>query len=130
MTDPISDLLTRIRNASSARHDTVSVPASKVKEAIVKLLKEAGYIVSYVIEEKKPQNEIKIFLKYDAKRKSVIHELKRVSKPGRRIYRGSKEIRPHLSGLGLRIISTPKGIVTDTEARKSNLGGEILCEVW
>lgn len=130
MTDPIADLITRIRNASLARHQTVSVPASKMKEAVLKILKEEGFVSNYVREEKTPQDNLKVFLKYDAKRKSAIRQVSRVSKPGGRIYKGYREIKPFLSGLGLVILSTPKGILTDRQARDAKVGGEVLCTIW
>lgn len=130
MTDPIADLLTRIRNALNARHATVDVPASKEKVAILKVIKEAGFISDYIVEEAKPQSNIKVMLKYDAPRKPSIRLLKRVSKPGGRIYTGYKESRPFLKGLGIRILSTPAGIMNDKDARKAKIGGEVLCEIW
>lgn len=130
MTDTISDLLTRIRNGLQARLESISVPASKLKEQVIRILKESGYVSNYVKEEKKPQSELTVFLKYGPDKKSVIHELNRVSRPGRRVYRGYREIRPYLRGMGLRILSTPKGVLTDKQARRQRVGGEVLCEVW
>ncbi len=130
MTDPIADLLTRIRNGLQARHQVVTMPSSKIKEAIVKLLKENGFVSHYVLEEMKPQNELKIFLKYDQDRKPAIRALTRVSRPGGRMYAGYKDVKPYLKGLGIRILSTPKGILTDKQARHTKVGGEILCEIW
>ncbi len=131
MSDPIADMLTRIRNANTAKHDTVDVPASKIKVAIAEILLKEGYIKSFEIEEVGSFKNIHITLKY-GKDKSVktISGLKRISKPGLRIY-ASKEDLPHvLGGLGIAIISTNKGIVTDKEARKLNVGGEVLAYIW
>lgn len=130
MNDPIADLLTRIRNAAQARHQVVNVPSSKIKKSILNILKDEGYISNFVLEEASPQDQIKVFLKYDEKKKSVIHKLSRVSRPGGRVYRGYREIKPFLRGLGLRILSTPKGLLTDKQARKEKVGGEVLCEIW
>ena len=131
MTDPISDLLTRIRNAHLAKHDRLDVPASKLKLEICRLLSEQGYVQSYeVVEQEGPQDAIRIFLRYDDRGEPVIRRLQRVSKPGRRVYRGADEVRPVLDGLGVGIISTPLGLLTDAEARERRVGGEVLCEVW
>ncbi|MFZ8831511.1 MAG: 30S ribosomal protein S8 [Thermodesulfobacteriaceae bacterium] len=130
MTDPIADMLTRIRNALMARHKTVVVPGSKLKLEIVRILKEEGYIEDYRVIEEKPQIKIEIVLKYDEKKRPVIAGIKRVSKPGRRIYRGYKELPKVLNGLGIAIISTSQGIMTDHEARKRRVGGEVICEIW
>ncbi|MBX7148382.1 30S ribosomal protein S8 [bacterium] len=129
MTDPIADLLTRIRNGIKARKEYVMVPASKVKEQIVKILKEEGFVSQYVMEEKAPQSEMKVFLKYDMNRDSAIRRIKRVSRPGRRVYHGYREIKPFLKGIGLRILSTPQGMITDKKARANKVGGEVICEV-
>lgn len=129
-TDPIADLLTRIRNAVMMRHETVMIPSSKVKESIVRILKNHGFISHYINEEAKPQGSIKIFLKYDLKKKSPLHRLARVSRPGGRIYRGYQEIKPLLRGLGITVLSTPKGILTDREAKAAKVGGEVLCEIY
>lgn len=130
MTDPIADLLTRIRNGITARHESVTVPASKIKEDILKLFKKEGFIEGYVREEQKPQDQLKVILKYENGMNSVIHEIGRVSRPGRRIYKGYSEIKPLLSGMGLTVVSTPKGIISDKDARQSKVGGELLCYVW
>jgi small subunit ribosomal protein S8 len=130
MTDPIADMLTRIRNALMARHKTVVVPGSKLKLEIVRILKEEGYIEDYRVIEEKPQIKIEIVLKYDEKKRPVIAGIKRVSKPGRRIYRGYKELPKVLNGLGIAIISTSQGIMTDHEAKKRRVGGEVICEIW
>ena len=130
MTDPIADMLTRIRNALMARHKTVVVPGSKLKLEIARILKEEGYIEDYRVIEEKPQIKIEIVLKYDEKKRPVIAGIKRVSKPGRRIYRGYKELPKVLNGLGIAIISTSQGIMTDHEAKKRRVGGEVICEIW
>lgn len=131
MNDPIADLLTRIRNAAQAKHETCEIPASKVKENIVKILKEEGFISNYVKQEGKPSDSLVVFLKYKGKtRDSIINRIQRKSKPGRRVYTNSKELKPVLGGLGIAIVSTSQGVMTDRMARKNNVGGEILCEVW
>lgn len=130
-TDPIADLLTRIRNAVRARKSTCEIPASTIKESVLKILKEKGFIAGYVRQEEEVQDTLIVQLKYLGKNhKSVINSMKRVSKPGRRIYKGYRDVKPLLSGLGYSILSTPKGIMTDDDARKQKLGGELLCEVW
>lgn len=129
--DPIADLLTRIRNGLHARHDYVDVPYSRIKEAIVKILKDEGFIANCVTTQdghKFPV--IRIHLRYDEKRRPVIKQIRRVSKPGLRVYRGSDELRPLRSGLATRIVTTSSGVMTDREARKRRIGGEVLCEVW
>mgnify|MGYP000277802029 CR=1 FL=1 len=130
VTDPIADMLTRIRNAQTARHETVSVPDSKTKRAIANILLNEGYISNVEIVEIKNQNEIKITLKYAENNKKVLSGLKRISKPGLRVYASVDELPRVLNGLGIAIISTSKGIVTDREARKLGLGGEVLAYVW
>jgi small subunit ribosomal protein S8 len=130
-TDPISDLLTRIRNAARARHARVDVPTSKLKVEVARILKEEGYISTYkLIEENKTRKTLRLFLKYTPDRRSVITDLRRVSKPGGRRYVGASEIRPVVGGLGLNILTTPKGVMTGRAARKARVGGEVLCEVW
>ncbi len=131
MTDPIADMLTRIRNANTAKHDTVDVPASKIKVAIAEILLNEGYIKSYEVVEDGTFKTIKITLKYGAdKSQKIITGLKRISKPGLRVYAGKDELPRVLGGLGIAIISTNKGIVTDKEARKLQVGGEVLAFVW
>ena len=131
MTDPIADMLTRIRNANTAKHDTVDVPASKIKTEIARILLDEGYIKSYEIVEDGVVKTIKITLKYGAdKNQKVISGLKRISKPGLRVYAGVENMPKVLGGLGIAIISTNKGIVTDKEARAMNVGGEVLAFVW
>jgi len=132
-TDPIADMLTRIRNACMAGHNYVVVPSSKVKLAITRILKEEGFIESYDVTRDRPQPMIRIWLKYAGDRKNrrpVITGLKRVSKPGRRIYTGKKDIPWVLSGMGIAILSTSKGIMTGKKARRLGLGGEVLCYIW
>ena len=131
MTDPIADMLTRIRNANTAKHDTVDVPASKIKTEIARILLDEGYIKAYEIVEDGVVKTIKITLKYGAdKNQKVISGLKRISKPGLRVYAGVENMPKVLGGLGITIISTNKGIVTDKEARAMNVGGEVLAFVW
>ena len=131
MSDPIADMLTRIRNANTAKHDTVDVPASKVKEAIAKILLDEGYIKSYEILENGIEKTIKITLKYGVdKNQKTIAGIKRISKPGLRVFAGKDELPKVLGGLGIAIISTNKGIVTDKEARAMNVGGEVIAFVW
>ena len=131
MTDPIADMLTRIRNANTAKHDTVDVPASKMKLAIANILVDEGYIAKYDLVEDGAFKTIHITLKYGAdKNEKVISGLKRISKPGLRVYANTEDIPKVLGGLGTAIISTNKGVVTDKEARKLGVGGEVLCFVW
>ena len=131
MTDPIADMLTRIRNANTAKHDTVDVPSSKMKLAIAKILLDEGYIKSYELVENGKFNDIRITLKYGAsKNEKIISGLQRISKPGLRVYAGKDEIPSVLGGLGIAILSTNQGIVTDKEARKLQVGGEVLAFVW
>ena len=131
MSDPIADMLTRIRNANTAKHDTVDVPASKTKESIAQILLKEGYIKSYDIVEDGKFKTIKITLKYGAdKNEKIISGLKRISKPGLRVYTDVENMPKVLGGLGVAIISTNKGVVTDKEARAMNVGGEVLAFVW
>lgn len=130
VTDPIADMLTRIRNAISAKHEDVSVPASKEKLAIAKILLDEGYITSFEEREEEGHKNIDIVLKYDENGESVIQGLKRISKPGLRIYAQCEKLPKVISGLGIAIISTNKGIVTDKVARSLNVGGEVLAYVW
>ncbi|MCS7027850.1 MAG: 30S ribosomal protein S8 [Bacteroidia bacterium] len=130
-TDKIADLLTRIRNAVMAGHRFVEVPSSKLKVAIVKVLKENGYILNYKVVENKPQNILKIALRYHPQTKvPAIHAIVRVSKPGLRKYSSVKDLPRILNGMGIAILSTPKGIITDKQARELNVGGEVLCYVY
>lgn len=130
MTDPIADMLTRIRNANSARHITVEIPASKLKLAIAQILLDEGYIKSFEKIEDGKQGMIQVTLKYDEKGKRVISGLKRISKPGLRIYVSCEELPQVLNGLGIALVSTSKGIKTDRDARREGLGGEVLAYVW
>lgn len=130
ITDPIADMLTRIRNATMVKHDTVSIPASNEKRAIAKILLDEGYIVSYDEIEENGHKNIIVTLKYDETGDSVIQGLKRISKPGLRIYAQKDKLPKVISGLGIAIISTNKGIITDKEARKLGVGGEVLAYVW
>lgn len=130
ITDPIADLLTRIRNANSAKHETVDIPASNMKKAIVEILDKEGYIKGYQVIDDGKQGIIRVTLKYGAGNEKVLTGLKRVSKPGLRIHAGAEELPRVLKGLGIAIISTSKGIMTDKEARKEHIGGEILAFVW
>lgn len=131
MSDPIADMLTRIRNANTAKHDTVDVPASKMKIAIADILLNEGYITKYDIVEDGSFKTIRVTLKYGAdKNEKIITGLKRISKPGLRIYAGSQEIPRVLGGLGIAILSTNQGVITDKEARKLHVGGEVLAFVW
>ncbi len=133
VSDPIADMLTRIRNAHTARHNEVNVPYSKMKEEVLKVLAAEGYIKGYSVVEDRPHNWLSIQLKYVGSRrnrKPAITGLKRISKPGRRIYVGYQEIPWVLSGMGICVVTTPKGIMTGHQARRKHLGGEILCYVW
>ncbi|MBO6067721.1 MAG: 30S ribosomal protein S8 [Bacteroidales bacterium] len=131
MTDPIADLLTRIRNAYAAGHKTVEVPASKLKCEIVRILHEKGYILAYKVVEAEPYNTIKIALKYHPEtKKAAIKKIERVSTPGLRKYAGVEDMPRVLNGMGIAIISTSKGVITDKEAKELNVGGEILCYVY
>ena len=130
ITDPVADMLTRIRNANSAKHDTVDVPASNLKKAIAQILLEEGYIKSYELVDNGNQGIIRITLKYMAKKAPVLSGLKRVSKPGLRVYAGAEELPKVLKGLGIAIVSTSKGVMTDKKARELHIGGEVLAFVW
>ena len=130
ITDPVADMLTRIRNANSAKHETVDVPASNLKKAIAEILLEEGYIKSYQVVEDGTQGIIRIALKYLPNKEKVISGLRRVSKPGLRVYAGADELPKVLKGLGIAIISTSKGVMTDKKARASHVGGEVLAFVW
>lgn len=129
-TDPIADMLTRIRNANLVSHETVEMPSSKLKVELAKLLKEEGYIVDYSVKQVEKFSFLTVVLKYDEKRKPVITNLKRISKPGLRNYCKSKHLPKVFGGLGIAIVSTSKGLFTDRKARKENIGGEVLCYVW
>lgn len=130
MSDVIADMLTRIRNANNAKHVSVDVPASKMKKSIAKILLDEGYIKSYEVIEDGKQGIIRIQLKYAQGKQKVIRGIKRVSKPGLRIYASCEDMPKVMNGLGVAIVSTSKGVMTDKEARKANVGGEVLCFVW
>jgi small subunit ribosomal protein S8 len=130
ITDPIADMLTRIRNANSAKHDTVDIPASKMKKSIADILLEEGYIRNFQLIDDGTQGVIRITLKYNQGKEKVITGLRRVSKPGLRVYVGAEELPRVLRGLGIAIISTSKGVMTDKKAREAHVGGEVLAFVW
>ncbi|MBQ6998856.1 MAG: 30S ribosomal protein S8 [Clostridia bacterium] len=130
ITDPIADMLTRIRNANSSKHETVNIPSSKIKVEIAKILLEEGYIAGYEVIEDGLQGIIKVTLKYGPNKQKVITGLKRISKPGLRVYASKDELPRVLRGLGIAIISTSKGIMTDKKARSENVGGEVLAFIW
>jgi small subunit ribosomal protein S8 len=130
MTDPIADMLTRIRNSNTARHDRVDIPGSKIKRSIAEVLKREGYIRDYAWIDDGRQGTIRIYLRYGPSKESVINGLKRISRPGLRIYAKKEDVPRVLGGLGIAILSTPTGIVTDREAREKGIGGEVICYVW
>lgn len=127
--DPIADMLTRIRNAIKARHSKVDVPASKLKIEIARILKEEGYILNYKVAEEAPKKTIKIYLKYQGNTKPVISTLDRISRPGCRVFSGHEDVPIVLGGLGVSILTTPKGVMTGRDARKQGVGGEVLCQI-
>jgi small subunit ribosomal protein S8 len=130
LTDPVADFLTRIRNAMRARHQKLDVPASKLKAEIARILKEEGYIANYKPTEEDGMKVLRVYLKYGPNNESVIRDLKRVSRPGCRVYQGKNEIRRVQGGFGIAILTTPKGVMTGRQARREGVGGELLCEVW
>ncbi|PQO35644.1 30S ribosomal protein S8 [Blastopirellula marina] len=130
MTDPIADMLTRIRNAVRVEHPHVEMPTSKVKRGLADVLKREGYIWDWVETEDHPVKQIRLELKYGPSGERVIQHIKRISKPGRRIYSKSTDLRPILNGMGITVISTSSGVISDREARQKKIGGEVLCEVW
>jgi len=130
ITDPIADLLTRIRNAQSAKHDTVEIPASGMKKSICQILVDEGYVKNFTVIDDSKQGVIKVALKYAEGKNAVIKGLKRVSKPGLRIYSGAEDMPKVMKGLGIAVVSTSKGIMTDRAARKENVGGEVLAFIW
>lgn len=129
-TDPIADMLTCIRNALRVRHPKVDVSASKIKAEIARVLKEEGFIAAFKVMEENRRKILRLYLKYTPEKQSVITGLRRISTPGRRFYRGKSELRPTYGGLGISILTTPRGIMTSRAARRAGVGGEILCEVW
>lgn len=130
MTDPIADFLTRIRNAVRAKHKSTDIPASNIKKAMAHILLEQKYINGYSLVEDSPQGTIRVYLKYDTDGKSIISGLERISKPGLRKYSGVDDIPRTMGGLGLMIVSTPNGLLTDAQARQQHVGGEVLCRIW
>lgn len=130
ISDPISDMLTRVRNALQARHPKVDVPSSKLKMELARILKEEGYILNFKLVEEGPAKTIRLYLKYTAANEPVISKIERISKPGCRIYAGSKDIPKVLGGLGVNILTTSRGVMTGAEARKAGVGGEVLCRIW
>ncbi len=130
MTDPIADMLTRIRNAVRVEKPSVEMPLSKVKRGLAEVLKREGYIWDWEEISDQPSSHLRIHLKYGPNGERVIQKVRRVSKPGCRVYRGSGKLKPILGGLGISIISTSRGVISDREARQRNLGGEVLCEIW
>ena len=130
MTDPVADMLTRIRNANIAGHKTVDVPASKIKKNIAEILLKEGYIKGFEVEEKEPQAVLHIEMKYGPNKEKVISGIKRISKPGLKVYAKKDELPKVLGGLGIAIISTSNGLITDKEAKKLGVGGEVICYVW
>lgn len=129
LTDPIADMLTRIRNANSASHEKVDIPYSKIKEQLANIIKEEGYILNYKVISEGNKKSIRVYLKYTGKER-VIKGLKRISKPGRRVYTSVEDMPRVLGGLGVAIVSTSKGVITDRECRKQKAGGEIICYIW
>ncbi|MBP1709096.1 MAG: ribosomal protein [Deltaproteobacteria bacterium] len=130
MTDPIADMLTRIRNGNKAKFEKVDIPLSKEKLEIAKILKQEGYIKNFKVLSEEKKGTLRVYLKYDAQNRGIILGIKRVSRPGLRIYVKSKKILPVLNGFGINIVSTPQGIITDNDAKKLNVGGELICSVW
>jgi small subunit ribosomal protein S8 len=130
MTDPIADMLTRIRNGITSHHERVELPASKLKIEVARILKSEGFIRNFKVNEEKPQPVLRIDLKYSDNGEPVIHGIERISRPGRRVYRNKQEIPRVLGGLGLAIVSTSKGVLSGQDAVKSGVGGEVLCQVW
>jgi small subunit ribosomal protein S8 len=129
-TDPIADMLTRIRNAARAKHPRVDLPSSKMKIEIARILKDEGYLTNFKVVDEKGKKTLRVFLRYTADRRSVITDLKRVSRPGSRRYVGKFGIRQVMGGMGVSILSTPRGLMTGQSARREGLGGELLCEIW
>jgi small subunit ribosomal protein S8 len=130
LSDPIADMLTRIRNANTRMSEKVDIPASKMNEDIAKILRDEGYITDYKLIDNRKQGLLRVVLKYGSERDRTISGLRRVSKPGRRVYRKAYELPRVMGGLGIAIISTPKGLLTDKQSREANVGGEVICEVW
>jgi len=129
-TDPIADMLTRIRNGVRARHARVDMPSSKLKVEVARILKDEGYLANFKVADEKGKKTLRLFLRYTPERRGVITDLQRISRPGSRRYVGKTGIRPVMGGMGIVIVSTPRGVMTGQSARKEGLGGEVLCEVW
>jgi small subunit ribosomal protein S8 len=129
-TDPIADMLTRIRNAAMAKHPRVDLPSSKLKVEVARILKDEGYLANYKVVDEKGKKTLRVFMRYSPDRRCVITDLKRISRPGSRRYVGKTEIRSVVGGMGISILSTPRGLMTGQSARKEGVGGELLCEVW
>jgi small subunit ribosomal protein S8 len=130
MTDPIADMLTRVRNGVTAKFEVVDIPFSKIKESIAKILVQEGYVESYKVLEDNKQNILRIHLKYDRGKEGVISKIQRISKPGRRVYVDKEKIPLVLRGYGIAILSTSRGVITDKEARRIQVGGEVICKIW
>jgi len=130
MSDPLADMLTRIRNAGKAKHKSVDIPGSQLKIALAGVIKEEGFIKNFKFIKDTKQGVLRIYLKYEVNDRHVIYGIKRVSKPSRRVYVSSKDVKPVLNGLGISVLSTSKGLITDKQATKQNVGGEVLCEIW
>ncbi len=130
LTDPVADFLTRIRNSMRARHQKLDVPASKLKAEIARILKEEGYIANFKPVEEEGRSVLRVYLKYGANNEAAIRDLKRISRPGCRVYLGRDEIKRVQGGLGIAILTTPRGVMTGRQARREGVGGELLCEVW
>lgn len=130
MTDPVADMLTRIRNALQIERPYVDIPSSKLKIGLAEVLQREGYIWDFEVIEQAPQNVLRVNLKYGPNGERVIQEIRRTSKPGRRVYQGAEDLRPVLQGLGISVLSTNRGVLSDREARKQGIGGEVLCTIW
>jgi len=130
MSDPLADMLTRIRNAGKAKHKSVDIPGSQIKTALAGVLKEEGFIKNFKFIKDNKQGILRIYLKYEGNDRHVIYGIKRVSKPSRRVYVGSSDVKTVLNGLGISVLSTSNGLITDRQAVKQNVGGEVLCEIW
>ena len=129
-TDPVADLLTRIRNGQQAQREEVAIPFSKIKHEVVRVMQEEGFLKNYKVEQVDNKKNLVVSLKYTDESKPVIHKIKRVSRPGCRVYKGYRDLKPILNGLGVGIISTPSGVMTDRQAREQKMGGEILCTIY
>ncbi len=130
MSDPLADMLTRIRNAGKAKHKSVDIPGSQLKIALAGVMKEEGFIKNFKFIKDTKQGVLRIYLKYEGNERHVIYGIQRVSKPSRRVYVSSKDVKPVLNGLGISVLSTSKGLITDKQAMQQNVGGEVLCEIW